>query len=188
MILRIVYSPAAAYDQLKDRDILGLAIVLMLIRFTGTAFNTVLAMYLRRSPMLLKPLFGLDPQTYRLYETMWYGPYGLLMILIITFAIAQTSRRLYHRSDVTFRKSFEIIALAFFIPWLPSVPGDWLLLTTVNAHPAFLVPFHISLLVWECALVSIGMQRVYGISRDHSGMLGLTAFALFIGLGGLLIR
>ena len=188
IIFEVVYRPRVAFARLKDTSILQLALLLLLIRFTFTVINTVAAMYYRGSPMLLRPLFGRDERTYRFYEIFWYGPYGLLMILVITFALAYLAKHVYGQSDVTFRKSFEIVSVAFFTPWLPSVPGDWLLLVTVNAHPAFLVPFHLALLAWECLLVAIGFQAVYGLPRNRSGMLGLVAGALFLGLGALLIR
>jgi hypothetical protein len=188
MIFQLAYAPRTAFAHLCTRSSLLMAVILLVVRFSVTVATTVTAMYFRASPMLLRPPFGLDEHTYRYYEIFWYGPYGVLTMLLIVMALDLIVKRVYHRPDVTYRKGFEIVSLAFFTPWLVTVPGDAILLWTVNAHPAFLVPFHIAVLAWECLLVYVGFQVVYGLRRDHAAMLGLVAGAVFLGLGGLLIR
>lgn len=188
MILEVALWPSKTFDRLRDTDILALAIVLLGIRWAVAPITTVLGMYLRNSPMLFTPLFGLDEATYRFYEIFWYGPYGALMILIIAAALFIGAKGYYHEAGVTFRKTFQIVSLAFFTPWVPSILGDAFLLAAVNSRPEFLVPFHMSVLTWECVLVAIGFRRVFNVAPSHCVFLALAAAGLFLGLGAVVIR
>ena len=80
------------------------------------------------------------------------------------------------------------MTISFFAPWLPSVPGDYLLLLTVNAEPAYLVPFHIAILIWECCLVGFGFMHMFKMSLSRSLFLGFVTGGVFVAMGALLIR
>lgn len=188
MVFEVAYNPVGVFDRLKETNILKLAIILLVIRFPVTAITTVATMYAHKSPMAITPPFGLDEQSYRYYEIFWYGPYGIVMMLIITLAVFLIARRFYHDPNITFRKTLEIVSLSFFTPWLPSIPGDYLILVTVNAAPVFLIVFHISILVWECCLISLGFRRIFEIPLARCAILGLVVGTLFIAMGGLFMR
>ena len=188
MVFQVAYSPRRAFDRLKSTDALALATALLIIRWMVTPLTTVLSMHLNNSPMLFGPPFGMSPRTYRFYEIFWYGPYGVLIMLAIILALFAMARRCYKASDVTLSKTFEIVSLSFFTPWLPSIPGDWILVATVDARPGFLVPFHLVILAWECALVYIGFRRTLGLGPKQSAFLAFTAGGIFLALGVLLIR
>ena len=185
---QIVYNPVKAFDRLKTVDVLYLGTFLMLVRWSTTAVTTVYNMYLQHSPMLLSPPFGVDEDVYRYYEIFWYGLYGLLIIVVITLVQYGVARFIYRAPDVTLRRIYGLVTMAFFAPWLPSVPGDYLLLLTVNAEPAFLVPFHISILVWECCLIGFGFMHMFQMSLSQSGFLGFVTGGIFVAMGALLIR
>lgn len=188
MIMQIVYDPVKTFDRLKHTDVLYLAVFLMLIRWSITPITTVVTMYRQYSPMFLTPPFGIDERTYRYYEVFWYGFYGFFMMLVIAYALVLITKHLYHNPEITFRRSFEIVALCFFTPWVPSVPGDYVLLLTVNAHPAFLIPFHISVLTWSCSLIALGFHGIYKTSLFRSLFIGFVAGGIFMAMGALLIR
>jgi len=188
MFLEVAHSPSKAFDRLKETPALRLAIALLLLRWTVTPATTVTNMYLNRYSMFIPPPFGIDAHTYRFYEIFWYGPYGVLMMLAITLAMALIGRRLYHHPDISFRRSFEIVSLSFFAPWVISVPGDYVVTVLMHAQPAVLVAFHIAILAWECWLLSVGYRRVFDLPWNRCVFLGWTAGALFVALGGLLIR
>ena len=188
MVFQVAYSPRRAFDRLKTTDVLALAAALLILRWVVTPLTTVLSMYLHNSPMLFGPPFGMSERTYRFYEIFWYGPYGVFIMLAVILALFTMARRGYKAPDVTLCKTFEIVSLSFFTPWLPSIPGDWILVTTVDARPAFLVPFHLAILAWECALVYIGFRRTFGLSPRRSAFMAFTAGGIFLALGGLLIR
>lgn len=188
VILKLAYNPIRAFQALKEADHARLAVVLLVVRWAVSPLTTVLAMYLHDSPMVLDPPFGLDAKSYRFYEIFWYGPYGIVMMLVIAQVLCLNARQLSRDVNISFRRTFAIVCLCFFTPWLVTVPGDYLLVRTVNAAPAFLVPFHLTILAWECVLVAIAFRVVYGLARWRCAALGLTAAALFIGLGGLVIR
>ena len=188
MILELAYSPARAFDRLKDTDFLKWSVILLAVRWIVSAANTLTNMYLHHSPMAIRPPFGIEKDTYRFYEIFWYGPYGVLIMLTIVLALFLIGKRYYRNHHISFRKTFEIVSLSFFTPWLPTVPGDYLLILTVNARPEFLVPFHVIILSWECWLVSLGFRRIFGVEFRQSAFLALVAGGLFFGLGGLLIR
>ena len=189
MILKLAYNPVGAFQTLKEADCVRLAVILLVVRWTVSPLTTVLAMYLHDSPMALDPPFGFDRRTYRFYEIFWYGPYGIVMMLAIAQMLCLNARQLSRNPGISFRRTFTIVCLCFFTPWLVTVPGDYLLVhSRVNAAPAFLVPFHLTILAWECVLVAIAVRVVFGLAKWRCAALGLTAAALFVGLGGLVIR
>ena len=188
MVIELAYNPVRAFDRLKETDALRLAVVLLAIRSSVTAATTVTSMYINRSPMFLKPPFGIGERVYRYYELFWYAPYTVLTVLTIALVLFYVGRRLYDNPDFSFRKTFEIVSLAFFTPWLLTVPGDCLLVVTVNAKPQFLVPFHLLILTWECCLITLGFRRIFGIAASRCAVLGLIAGTLFIAMAGLLVR
>ena len=185
----LIFSPLKTFDRLKQADFLGVALVLTAIRWTVTPLNTVWRMYVHDSPMLFRPLFGMDEKTYRFWEIFWYGPYGILMMLVMVYAVFRMARRFDPEARPTFRKTFELVSLTFFTPWLASVPGDIVLVHTVNAAPLFLVPFHLAILTLECFLLSLGVHRMYGIPFWRRGVvLGFAAGMIFVALGGVAMR
>lgn len=189
MVLQLAYAPGKVFDRLRETDIFRLALFLMAIRWSVTSFTTVLNMYYNASPMFLSPPFGIDPDTYRFYEIFWYGLYGIFMMFVVTLALFLIAKRLYHVHAISFRKTFGLVALCFFTPWVPSVLGDYILVMAVNAHPLYLVPFHVALiLTWECYLVGLGFHRVFDTSLSRGAYLGFVAGATFVALGALLIR
>jgi len=188
VVLELAYNPSRAFDRLKETDALRLAVVLLAIRSSVTAATTVTSMYLHRSPMFLKPPFGIEERVYRYYELFWYAPYTILTVLTIALVLFFIGRRLSAAPDLSFRKVFEIVSLSFFTPWLLTVPGDCFLVVTVNARPDFLVPFHIVVLIWECSLIALGFRRIFGTAASRCAVLGLIAGALFIAMTGLVVR
>ena len=186
--LELIYNPVGAFERFRGEDHLGLGILLMLVRWTVTPAVTVANMYNYGSGMALRPPFGIEKQTYRFCEILWYGPYGCFMTLVITLGLFLLANRHYGRSDVSFRRVFEIVSLCLFGPWLFTVPGDYFLITTDRAKPALFVTYHILILAWESLLITIGFRRLYGFSLWRSCYLGLASALFFLGLGGLLIR
>ena len=189
LTVSVMVAPLNAFDRLKEADYLGMALLLTAIRWTVTPLNTVWRMYAHESPMLFRPLFGMDEKTYRFWEIFWYGPYGVLLTLAIAAVVCQLARRFAPEARPTFRKTFELVALTFFTPWLASVPGDIYLVHAANAAPRFLVPFHLAILTLECFLISLGFHRMYGIPFwRRCTVLGFAAGILFVVLGGVVIR
>ena len=188
MVIELAYNPSRAFDRLKETDALRLAVVLLAIRSSVTAATTVTSMYLHRSPMFLKPPFGIEERVYRYYELFWYAPYTILTVLTIALVLFYVGKRFSDTPDFSFGKTFEIVSLSFFTPWLLTVPGDCLLVVTVNAKPQFLVPFHILILMWECSLIALGFRKIFGIAASRCALLGLIAGVLFIAMTGLLVR
>ena len=173
---------------MKETNVLRLAVILLAIRSSVTAAVTVTGMYLHRSPMFLKPPFDIEEHIYRYYELLWYAPYNALTVLTIALVLFYVGRRFSDAPDLLFRKVFEIVSLSFFTPWLLTVPGDAILIVTVNARPQFLIPFHILILMWECSLVAVGFRRIFGIAASRCAVLGLAAGALFVVMAGLVVR
>jgi len=188
VVLELAYNPSRAFERLKETDALRLAVVLLAVRSSVTAATTVTSMYINRSPMFLKPPFGIGERAYRYYELFWYAPYIVLTVLTIALVLFYVGRRLSNTSGVSFGKVFEIVSLSFFTPWLLTVPGDYLLVVTVNARPQFLIPFHILILMWECCLIALGFRRIFGIAASRCAVLGLIAASLFIAMAGLFLR
>jgi hypothetical protein len=188
LVIELAYNPARAFDRLKQTDVLRLAVVLLAVRSSVTAATTVTSMYVNRSPMFLKPPFGIGERVYRYYELFWYAPYTVLTVLAIALVLFYVGRRLSDAPDFSFQKTFEIVSLSFFTPWLLTVPGDCLLVVTVNARPQFLVPFHVLILIWECCLIALGFRRIFGMAASRCAVLALIAASLFIVMAGLLVR
>lgn len=188
VVFGLIWSPRRAFDRLRGEDVLVLGMLLMLVRWTVTPAVTVVTMYQRRTGMALIAPFGIEEHLYRYYEIMWYGPFGFLMTLCIVGALYLLASRHYRRQDVTVRRTFEIVAVSFFSPWVFTVPGDYALIVTDNAQPVLFVAYHLCIVAWQSVLVGVGFRRLYGLSTWRSTYLGLASGMLFLGLGGLLIR
>ncbi len=188
ILFLIVYNPSRAFAALKEANSLKWAVWLLLIRCEGTSLLTVPNMYIHNSPMFFKPPFGLDAATYRFYEIFWYGPFCAILIFLITWCMTWISRHIFFVQEVTFRKVFQIYVVSIFVPWLITIPGDYLMVAIVNADPFYFVPFHVTLLTWSSVLTSTGFHVIYNTSVYRSIFFGFFSIVLFVGLGGIFIR
>lgn len=186
--MEIVFRPSRFFRRISRRDGMKIALTLMLIRWTVAPATTIRWMYEYESPMLFLPPFGMDEKTYRFYELFLYGPAGFCFTLIIAGVIYTWGRHVYSMRDIRYSKMLEIVAAAFFVPWVPSVLLDYVMITQFGGIPETIVPPHIGVVIWESWLVMLGLRFVYGIPVRRSMFMGFLAGISFIVLGAFLMR
>ena len=172
----ITFSPSKAFVALKANDIYVWAVWLLIIRCEVTSLLTVTNMYIHNSPMFFNPPFGIDEDTYRFYEIFWYGPYVALLILVITWSMTFVSKKIFRVHCVSFRKVFQIYTLSVFVPWLITIPGDYIAVVIFNAEPAYFIPFHLTIQAWTSVLIVTGFRVIYNTSAMQGIFLGFMAW------------
>lgn len=189
LVIAIIFSPREAFGRLSGRPVILFSIGLMVLRYSVATFSTVVNLYYHSVPMVLPPPVAIEPQRYRYYEIFWYGPYGIVMMIVITLVLLKLSRQIARgNKQLSISDMLGITSLAFFTPWLVTSPVDFLMIAGGYGAPQFLIPLHLSILAWESWLVTVGVQTRFGLSKMQSYSLGLAAAGLFIAMGGPLIR
>ncbi|MBF0584861.1 MAG: hypothetical protein HQL80_11600 [Magnetococcales bacterium] len=180
--------PAGLFARLRGYDLFRLALAVQIFRWQSTAFTTMVTLYQEKSPMLLPVPFGIDPDQYRFMEIFLYGPYGLLIMTGIVYLVWVHGEPYATIRPMTFRKTWELIGLCFFAPWVPSLLLDAFLVKMGWGGPAIIIPWHVTILAIEVVLTSVGLNAVFGIPASRSVRLGGVAGAAFLVFAGLLIR
>jgi hypothetical protein len=180
--------PSGLYTRLRGFDLFPWALLLQTFRWHATALTTVVSLYTENSPMLLPVPFGFDPIQYRYYEIFAYGPYGLLIITIMSYIIWQRGRHLATISVMTMRNTWTLVGFCFFGPWIPSLLIDSFLVKFGWGGPEVIIPWHVSIVVIETVLTIVGLNNVFGIPLKNSIYLGGGAGLLFLILAGMVIR
>ncbi|MBF0444109.1 MAG: hypothetical protein HQL68_00860 [Magnetococcales bacterium] len=180
--------PSGLYARLRGHDLFIWAFVLQFFRWQTTAITTVVALYQENSPMLLPVPFGIDPKSYRYFEIYAYGPYGMLIITLMATAIWWYGRGYAVTLHMTLKRTWTLIGLCFFGPWLPSLLIDSFLVKQGWGGPQVIIPWHISIVAIETLLLIVGLKTVFGISFNISVRLGVGGGALFLFLAGAAIR
>jgi len=183
----ILFRPASLFSHLRTRDLLLLASLLQLTRWMFLSWVTMTRFAVCNAPALFPIPFGMELQDYRYFEIFAYLPYGLAIILFIAYEIWLHGRKHASR-PMPFLKVWEVVALAYFAPWLPTVLLDHLLLSMNMALPAIVVPLHIAVVAAEAALTAVGLQKVFGIPGKSAVRLGAWGGVIFLVLAGLAVR
>ncbi|MBF0401187.1 MAG: hypothetical protein HQL90_10515 [Magnetococcales bacterium] len=188
LLFFLLLQPAGLFSRLRGYDLFRLALVLQFFRWQSTALTTMVTLYQERSPMLLPVPFGIDPERYRFIEIFLYGPYGMVIMTGIAYLVWVRGEAYATIRPMTFRKTWELIGLCFFAPWVPSLLLDALLVKMGLGGPAIIIPWHVTILAIEVVLTSVGLNAVFGIPLPRAVWLGGVAGAAFLVFAGLLIR
>lgn len=182
------FRPSGLYTRLRGYDLFPWAFLLQFFRWESTALTTVVSLYQENSPMLFPVPFGIDPRTYRYFEIFAYGPYGLLMITMISYIVWQRGRSHATISLMTFKKTWTLIGFCFFGPWIPSLLIDSFLVKFGYGGPEVIIPWHIFIVGVESILIIVGLNAVFGIPFKRSLQLGAGGGVLFLLFAALVIR
>jgi hypothetical protein len=182
------FRPSGLYTRLRGYDLFPWALLLQFFRWESTALTTVVSLYQENSPMLLPVPFGIDPSGYRYFEIFAYGPYGLLMITVMSYLIWLHGHLYATISVMTLRRTWTLVGFCFFGPWLPSLLIDSFLVKLGWGGPEVIIPWHISIVGIESLLVVVGLNTVFGIPFKRSLYLGAGTGMLFLLLAGAVIR
>ncbi len=143
--------------------------------------------YLKNPPAFLPIPFNIDLQQYRFFEIFAYFPYGLFIIFVIT-GVTWLYARPYSSPSMPLFRVWEVIAVAYFVPWLPTLVLDNLLLAFDLATPFIIVPLHITVVGFESALAAIGLQQVFNTPPKIAWKLGIGGGYIFLALAGIAVR
>ena len=186
-LVGILWRPSDYFARLRVEDLLVFATVLQLIRWVFMSSVTMTHFYLSEAPALFPIPFGLDLNSYRHIESYLYFPYGLAIILFISYEVWLHGRKHAGR-PMPFVKVWEVVSFAYFAPWLPTAVIDNLLLVFDLAIPSIIVPLHMTVVAAEAVLTAIGLQTVFEIPERRAWALGAWGGVVFLVLAGLLIR
>ncbi len=190
-VLLAVFSiwnrPSAFFDRVAVSNLVGLAVGLQLTRWLLYSGGTITHFYLAAPPTLLPIPFGMDLNDYRAMEIYACFPIGLAVMAVITYEIWLRGQR-YAGLPMTFKKTWEVVALAWFAPWLPTLFLDNLLLMAGLANPPVIVPFHIIVVALESWLTAVGLQRVFAMPPNKAWRLSLWGGTVFLILYGAVVR
>ncbi|MBF0186875.1 MAG: hypothetical protein HQL50_03015 [Magnetococcales bacterium] len=183
----MVQRPSSIFVLLRRYHVAHWVLTLQLFRWLFTSATTVVHLYVHETPMLLPPLFGMDERLYRYYEIFLYAPYGFLIILTISWHLAHRVHSLTGQ-PFTFLLAWQMVGISYFLPWLPTLPIDNLLIQNDLASPFILIPWHILILGVESALLVIGLQTLTGLNRKAAVQLAAECAFIFLAMAGALIR
>lgn len=188
LLLFLLLQPSGLFTRMRGCDLFRLALLLQFFRWETTALTTMVSLYQENSPMLLPTTFGIEPERYRLIEIFAYGPYGLVVMTGIAYLVWVWGKPYATIKPMTLRKTWEVIGLCFFAPWLPSLFIDTFLVKMGWGGPAVIIPWHVTILVVEMLLTCVGLNAVFGIPFPRALRLSAVAGASFLVFAGILIR
>ncbi len=183
----ILLHPSVFFSRLRVSDLLRLAILLQISRWAFLSWVTMSHFHLRDTPTLLPVPFGFDLRTYRIFEIIGYFPYGMAMVGFIAYETWIHGRD-HAPGPMSFSKTWQVVAFAYFAPWLPTALLDHLLLVWDLAQPYIVIPLHVTVVAASAALTEIGLRYVFDIPRKKARTLGLFGAAIFLVLAGLVVR
>jgi hypothetical protein len=100
------------------------------------------------------PPFGLDMETYAALQATLAVPFGLGVMACVTGAVVGVAR--LRGVSLTWRQTFNVSGLAFFLPFVPLQLVDLAVRATFGWQALVIVPLHTGVLAWEAAaLVSL---------------------------------
>lgn len=184
----LIIQPTGLFTRMRGCDLFRLAVTLQFFRWTTTALTTMVSLYQEHSPMLLPTPFGIDPERYRFIEIFAYGPYGLLVMTGIAYLVWVRGEPYATIKPMTLRKTWELIGLCFFGPWVPSLLIDTFLVKMGWGGPAIIIPWHLTILAVEVFLTTVGLHSVFGIPLPKALRLGGISGIAFLVFAGILIR
>ncbi|MBF0158129.1 MAG: cyclic nucleotide-binding domain-containing protein [Magnetococcales bacterium] len=188
MTVDLLFHPTEVFTWARGQSLLAWSICLQMFRWWATSITTMVNLHVSDTPMLLPVPMSFTPFIYRYFEIFAYGPYGLLIISTIALFLWRYGRAYATVKSMTFAKSWEMVGLAFFTPWLPTLLIDNLLIQYGIGGPEIMVPWHIVVVVVESWLVYVGLRAVFGIAQKQAWRLALGGCAVFLVMAGLLIR
>lgn len=186
-LVGVLFRPSVYFSRLRITDLLLFATALQLIRWIFMSSVTMTHFYLQKAPALFPIPFGMDLQSYRYIESFLYFPYGLAIMLFISYEVWLHGKD-HAARPMPFVKVWEVVAFAYFAPWLPTTILDNLLLLLDLAIPSIIVPLHITVVGVEAVLTAIGLQAVFDIPEKRAWLLGGWGGVVFLILAGVLIR
>ena len=184
----ILLKPSGLFTRMRAYPLFRLALFLQFFRWQTTALTTMVSLYQENSPMLLPIPFGIHPEKYRLMEIFLYGPYGLLVMTGLAYLVWVHGEPHATIKPMTMRKTWELLGLCFFGPWLPSLLIDTVLIKIGWGGPAIIIPWHLTILAVEVLLTTVGLKEIFGIPFAQSLRLGAVAGGAFLVFAGILIR
>lgn len=184
---QILFHPAQTFPLLLERNLFNCALRLQFIRWFVTAGSTMVSLYITDSSMLFPTPLGIPEKEYRFFEIFAYGPYGILLMFTLAYLVWVHGRE-HAPKPMTFRKTFEVVGIAFFAPWLPSIPLDNVLVLMGWGGPPVMITWHTAIVAIEGWLVYTGLRVVFDMPRAVAIRLGWVAGMGFMILAGLLIR
>ncbi|MBF0285653.1 MAG: hypothetical protein HQL51_14475 [Magnetococcales bacterium] len=185
---QILFSPGRIFTWMRVRHLLPWAIALQVFRWESTALTTMVSLYENEAPMLFPAPFGLDPKAYRMVEIILYGPYGLFIISAMAYFVWRFGKAHATAYPMTMAKTWELIGLAYFAPWLPSLLIDSFLIRWGWGGPEIIVPWHVSIVGVEALLTLVGLHYVFGITTEMSARLAAVSGFFFLFFAGGLMR
>jgi len=186
-LLGILYRPNVYFCRLREQDLLIFATALQLVRWVFMSAVTMTHFYLHEAPALFPIPFGIDIQTYRYLESFFYFPYGLAIILFISYEVWLHGKD-HALRPMSFAKSWEVVCFAYFAPWLPTTILDNLILAFDLAIPSIIVPLHMTVVGVEVILTAIGLQMVFDMPQERAWRLGIWGGLIFLVMAGVLVR
>jgi len=183
--MSILFSPRRFFDEIERSA--QLAPLLIILRWGATASFVILPLWLFRVPIVTAPLLPIIPQHYYFWELLFMLPYGVVLTFIISL-VSLASLRLCGRRGPTLRIVFAVVSYSLFLPWIPCLIWDLVLVFTWHWTLAWLLPFHTAAVVAETGLYSWGFHKVFGTPWWKAIITGILNSLVFIGLSAIIVR
>ena len=183
-----LYNPPRAFRRLQPKPAPYWGLWAILIRFTVTAFTSILALrLLGRTPFHPSYLTFLSAERYYTAEIFFLPLFGLACWLLSGALVHLILRGMGTRSDIDW--ILNVIGFGLLIP----MPITWLLDWTsiaLDLYGAGITPvLHSLISLWEIALIAVGFSRMEETRNWAYVLLAvLVKVGVYIPLAALLIR
>jgi CRP/FNR family cyclic AMP-dependent transcriptional regulator len=188
LVVDLLVHPTQTWDWVRGRSLLTWAIALQCFRWWITSVTTMVHLYVSDMPVFLPVPWDIPLPTYRYFEIFAYGPYGMFIVTMMAWYLWRQGQHHASVQSMHFAKSWELVGLSFFAPWLPSLIIDNILIHFGLGTPEVIVPWHIAIVILEAGLLYLGLRSVFGMARKTSFRLAAGAMMIFLVLAGILIR
>ena len=176
-------SPVKTIDSFRgdpDKALVGFWIILT---FSFLYAVTALLGYVAGQEILVDPWIPLPVETYYLYQFIWTIPWGLATWLMLT-GICHLMARVGKKSESIARydDALLVVSIGWVLPWFLCgwLPETLILIPFGVMPPAIveIVRLGIVAVIYQTALIALGMRRTHDIGWIKGVVIGLVTNAV----------
>lgn len=156
-----VFNPKRIPKETVEAQIVKYGWIFILIRW---AYYSIVFSFFRDYQYnwtpFFKPPFGLTIETYAFWQSRLAMPFGFFLILTMAFGLF-IFLGLKGRIFASVLKIFNILGIAYFVPFVILQPLDKIIINTFGWTPLIIIPLHSIVLVWEALVAVILIDKIY---------------------------
>lgn len=146
-LYQAVVTPRRILESPERYWIMQYGWLFIIVRWLSNSLISLFRDYHGAWKPLVPPPFGLNVDTYALFQRYFSVVFGIGLMIAISIGLSGCLRAI--KKDVPLKQIVNILGVTFFLPWVIVVIIDFLIVGTVGWSSVVVIPVHTSVLAWE---------------------------------------